>query len=128
MEGDRSEREGGGLRRVARRGAIVLAWLAFWQLAALAVGNALLLCGPVEAAAALARNLADPAFWTATARSFERIALGFAAACALGLAGGAAAARWASVRDFLAPLLHVVKSTPVVCVIALLLVDRKSVV
>lgn len=122
MEGDRSEREGGGLRRVARRGAIVLAWLALWQLAALAVGNALLLCGPAEAAAALARNLADPAFWTATARSFERIALGFAAACALGLAAGAAAARWASVRDFLAPLLHVVKSTPVVCVIALLLV------
>ena len=79
MEGDRSEREGGGLRRVARRGAIVLAWLALWQLAALAVGNALLLCGPAEAAAALARNLADPAFWTATARSFERIALGFAA-------------------------------------------------
>ncbi len=122
MEGNRSEREGGGLRRVARRGAIVLAWLALWQLAALAVGNALLLCGPAEAAAALARNLADPAFWTATARSFERIALGFAAACALGLAAGAAAARWASVRDFLAPLLHVVKSTPVVCIIALLLV------
>ena len=43
MEGDRSEREGGGLRRVARRGAIVLAWLALWQLASLAVGNALLL-------------------------------------------------------------------------------------
>ena len=125
-EGDRGEREGGGLRRVIRRAAIILAWLALWQMAALAVGNALLLCGPAEAASALVRNLADPAFWTATARSFERIALGFAAAGALGLTAGAAAARWASVRDFLAPLLHVVKSTPVVCVIALLLVGAGS--
>lgn len=108
--------------RWAKRAAIAAFWLAVWQLAAWAAGSSFLLCGPVEAAEALVALVPSAGFWQCVGTSLARIGAGFVVAAALGMAAGALAARFALVREALAPLLHVVKSTPVVCIIALLLV------
>lgn len=105
-----------------QRAGIVIAWLAIWQVAALAIGNELLFCGPADVLAALAHGVTQAAFWMAVALSFARIATGFAVALACGIVLGALAARYRVVEAFLSPLVHVVKSAPVVCVIAILLV------
>lgn len=104
-----------------RLGAIG-AWLILWQLASWAIGNPLLFCGPVEALEALLHDVITPASWLTIGWSAGRIAAGFALACILGLALGGIAGRSEVARAFLAPALHAMKSTPIVCVIALLLV------
>lgn len=108
--------------RLIRRSLICLGWLVLWQAASLAIGNPLLFCGPLEALTALFERLPSPAFWMTVGTSLLRIGAGFLVAMCAGIALGLAAARWASVREALSPLVHVVKSTPVVCFIALLLV------
>ncbi len=98
------------------------AWLILWQLASWAIGNPLLFCGPLEALDALLRDILTPASRLVIGWSAGRIAAGFAVACILGLLLGAVAGRSEAARTLLAPTLHGMKSTPIVCVIALLLV------
>lgn len=106
----------------AKRLAIAALWLLLWQVAATTAGSGFLLCGPLEATRALMALLPTAGFWECVGASLGRIAAGFGVAAALGVVSGALAARFGLVREALAPLMHVVKGTPVVCVIALLLV------
>lgn len=108
--------------RWAKRLAIAAFWLACWQAATWAAGSGFLLCGPMEAGQALVALVPTAVFWECVGQSLARIGIGFVAAAAFGVAAGALAARFGLVREALAPLMHVVKSTPVVCIIALLLV------
>ncbi|MBQ9041330.1 MAG: ATP-binding cassette domain-containing protein [Eggerthellaceae bacterium] len=97
-------------------------WLLVWQIAAWAVGNHILLAGPLDAAMALAAGIITPAFWAAVGFSFARILAGFAIAFALALILGTASWKSALFRDVLHPLVTFMKSVPVVCIIVLLLV------
>lgn len=109
-------------QRWAKRIAVILAWLAIWQLASMAIGNPMLFCGPVESCAALVSAAQTTLFWVSIAWSAIRIGLGFLCALLLGCVFGAFASKFAIVRDALSPAINVVKSAPVVCIIALLLV------
>ncbi len=64
-------------QRWAKRIAVILAWLAIWQLASMAIGNPMLFCGPVESCAALVSAAQTTSFWTSIAWSTIRIGLGF---------------------------------------------------
>ena len=121
----RREQHGAGKRagaHLAERVGAAAFWLALWQIASIAVNSALILAGPLDALAALARLVQSPVFWEAAGFSCIRIVggalVGYLAA--LGLAAAAHAQR--VVRVLLAPALTAVKSTPVVCVVVLLLI------
>lgn len=108
-------------RGLARRLAIAAGWLVAWQLASLGIGNRILFAGPAETAAAFLALLPTPAFWAAIGFSLVRIAAGFATGFVLALVLGGLAHASRLMRDVLHPLLAVLKSTPLVCFIVLLL-------
>ena len=64
-------------KTLLRRAGAVLFWLAVWQAAAMAVGQAVLLVSPVQALQALLQLLPQPEFWHRVGFSAGRILLGF---------------------------------------------------
>ena len=107
---------------VAKTVGAVIAWLVIWQLAAWLIGNPWLLSGPAETLVAWGELALTADFWLAVAHSLARIAIGFAVAFVAGCALGYLAARLPGLRTFLKPAVVAIKSAPVVCIIALLLV------
>lgn len=110
------------VRRLGKAALIVALWFVVWELVALFVDNQWLLCAPLDACRSWLELAVTIPFWLAIAHSLGRIALGFAVAFALGVLLGYAAAKLPLLRDFIKPAVAVVKSAPVVCIIALLLV------
>lgn len=111
----------------------VVFWLLVWQggsmaLAAAYPHGALLLASPVQAAARLLELLPSAAFWQAVGNSSLRIFGGFLSSCALAVALASLAAGNCVLRALLAPLVSVIKATPVVSFIILALVwlDARS--
>ena len=100
---------------------IALIWLGVWQIAHIAVSSDVLLPSPIQTVRALGR-LSEDGLWAAVATSLFRIAAGFL----LGMAGGCALAVISScsrlLRDFLQPLMAVMKTTPVASFIILAVV------
>ena len=107
---------------VVARAAATCAWLVAWHLASVAVGQPLILPGPVEVAGSLVALVVTPAFWGQVGFSAARIlgALAAAYACALALATASRASR--AVRELASVPLSAIKATPVVCVVVLLLI------
>ncbi len=104
------------------RCAPVAFWLAVWQVASMLDGSGILLCGPLDALLALGRLVCAQAFWSGICFSTLRIVAGVL----LGylIAGTLAAASWhaRAVRTLLQPALLAIKSTPVACVVVILLI------
>lgn len=110
----------------AKRALAIIAWLVIWQLIAVALGNPWLLSGPVETARTWGQLALTTSFWQAIASSIARIAIGYGIAFVAGCVLGYLATKLPGLRIFLKPAILVVKSAPVVCVIALLLVAAGS--
>ena len=120
MTGRRAtDRRAGNALRFA---GAVLFWLTAWQVASMAVGSGLILAGPVDTLEALARLVPTGAFWAQIGFSALRIVGGCAAGYAAAACLAAAAWRWRWLRELLHPALSVIKSTPVACVVVLLLI------
>lgn len=100
----------------------VLFWLALWQIAAMCLGQEILLASPASVLLRLFSLLPEASFWQAAAFSFSRITLGFFLAVVFSLGLAALSSRFAFVRDLAAPLMSVVKSTPVASFIILVLI------
>ena len=111
-----------GWRAWVRRLWPVAFWVAVWQLAALAVGQRILLASPADTLAALADLARTADFWLSIATSLARIFAGFAAAVVCGTALAALAARFRPLRDLLAPFVQVVKAVPVASFVILVLI------
>ena len=103
-------------------------WLGAWQLGAFLVelhvegrGNELLLPYPATVLSALVRLAQDPAFWGTALTSLARIAAGMAAGVALGsaLAALTCASSWC--ERLFAPVIRIVRATPVASFILLVL-------
>lgn len=111
-------RAGGG--RLAGALAVCF-WLCVWQLASAALGQRLLLAGPLEVCRALAALLPTAAFWRRVGYSAARIIGGFLLALLAGTlcAVPAAVCRWAEV--LLRPPMRAVKTVPVASFIILAL-------
>ena len=78
----RDERPGGhGLLRAL---AAAVFWLLVWQLAAMAVGQRILLASPVETLFRLFRLLPTGPFWRSVLSTLGHILSGYALACAAG--------------------------------------------
>lgn len=111
-----------GIHRVFARFAFPLAWILVWQLASMMVDSALILAGPLDAVLALVRLAPTPALWAAVARSFALIAAGTVLAYALALGTAFLAWRRPWARALAAPAMTAMKSTPLACIVVLLLI------
>lgn len=105
-----------------RKAATALLWLALWVAAAALVGRDLLLPGPVATLRALLTLAGKASFWLGCAATMFRIVAGFVLGMAAGALLGALSWRFAFCRDFIAPMIAVVKATPVASFILLALV------
>ena len=88
-------------------------WLIVWQVAAMAVGQRLLLASPVETLLRLIQLIRTAVFWQSALFSMGHILLGFGLAVALSITFSALAARFTAVRELLSPPLAVIRSVPV---------------
>lgn len=100
----------------------VAAWLAIWLLASLLIGQQIILPSPIDVLGRLAALAVTGAFWRSIAASFLRIVGGFLLSVIVGIFLAGLAARWPRLREFLAPIMAVIKATPVASFIILMLV------
>lgn len=96
-------------------------WLCVWQLLALWVGNGLLLPSPAAVVARLGQLALTAGFWKVTALSLLRVVLGSALAVVSGVLLAVICCRWKLADTLFAPMVTVIKSTPVASFIVLLL-------
>lgn len=106
--------------------AIMIGWLAVWQLLSMWIGNDILMVGPAATAAALWKNIAAVSFWKTIGCSVLRIAAGFLAGVLAGLLLAAAGARFSLLEEALSPVLALIKAIPVASFVVLFLIWWRS--
>jgi NitT/TauT family transport system permease protein len=106
--------------------AAVAVWIAVWQLAAVLIGNTLVLASPWKALVSLWGMLSQGVFWRSVSESFYRIALGFLLSAVIGTALAVLSYKVKYVKEFLSPPMTVFKTVPVASFIILLLISLKS--
>lgn len=106
--------------------AAAVFWIALWQLAALLVGNRILLVGPLETLQALGQRVFHGGFWLTVGSSLLRIGAGFASGLLLGLLSAAAASRLKLLEELLAPVMALLKAIPVASFVVLFLIWWRS--
>lgn len=109
-------------QRLLRRGLIVLFWLLVWQGASMAVDNSILLVGPGAVFGSLFSQAAEWDFWKTILHSFLRLGLGFFLAFGGGLLLGACACASPIFKEFLSPVILLLKSIPVASFVILVLI------
>ena len=97
-------------------------WLAVWQAAAMAIGQEVFLVSPVQALRTLVQLLPRADFWQRVGFSSGRILLGFVLGAVVSVVLAVCAARWSAADALLAPVMQLVKTTPVASFIILALV------
>ena len=105
-----------------RRLLAVAFWLAVWQAAAMAIGQEVFLVSPVQALCTLVQLLPRADFWQRVCFSSGRILLGFVLGAVISVVLAVCAARWSAADALLAPVMQLVKATPVASFIILALV------
>lgn len=100
-------------------------WLAVWQFAATRISSVLFV-GPVETAVRLYELSVTTAFWRTIVSSLGRIALGLCAGLLIGGSAAVCAHFSRMLRALLEPVLAVMKSVPVACVVVVALIWMRS--
>ena len=109
-------------KTLLRRAGAALFWLAVWQAAAMAIGQEVFLVSPVQALRCLLRLLPQADFWHRVGFSAGRILLGFGLGVVCSAALAVAAEICPAAEVLIAPVLQLVKATPVASFIILALV------
>ncbi len=109
-------------KQLFRRIGAVVFWLAVWQCAATAIGQEVFLVSPVQALHTLLGLLPRADFWQRVGFSSGRILLGFGLGVAVSAVLAAAAESIPAADILLAPVMQLVKATPVASFIILALV------
>ena len=100
----------------------VLFWLAVWQCAAAAIGQEVFLVSPVQALRTLVQLLPQADFWYRVGFSSGRILLGFGLGAGCSIVLAVLAEVLPAAEALLAPVMQLVKATPVASFIILALV------
>ena len=90
-----------------------LFWVALWQVAAMAVGQGILLASPVDTLLRLGALVRTGDFWRSVLFTLGHILAGYALASGLGVALATLAARCTLLADLMTPLLSAMRSVPV---------------
>ncbi len=104
----------------------VVFWLAVWQIAAMAVGERILLASPLAVISRLLTVWREPGFFATIAYSFFRIVGGAGLGILVGCLLAAAARSARFVEILLSPLMVTVKSVPVASFIVIALIWMSS--
>lgn len=110
------------MKAVAAAGAVAAFWLAVWVFAAALVAQPLILPGPGAVVVALLRLVCDANTWAILVGSGARILGGLALAAICGGVLAGVSVRSRTFARLVAPALSFVKTTPVACVVVLLLI------
>ena len=110
------------VRQALRALTVLLFWLLIWTLAALAVGQELLLPSPAQAARKLVALACTADFWLTICRSVLRVLAGIVSAAVCGVLLALLTHRSTLLRALFSPVMTLVKSTPVASFIILALV------
>ncbi len=105
-----------------RKGAIILFWLLIWQIAAWLIDNNIILVGPIESIRALVQMLPLSSFWLSIIHSLFKITLGFLGGFFTGILLGSMAYLFPLLREFLEPVMTLMKSIPVASFVILALI------
>ena len=97
----------------ARKALAVGFWLLVWQLAAVSVGQEILLASPLSTLARLSELVRTGPFWRSILFSLGHILAGYALAALAGTALAALAGRFKPVAELMSPLLAAMRSVPV---------------
>lgn len=106
----------------ARKLWILLFWIMVWQFAATVIHNTILLVGPLDVIRSLSALIQTSEFWAAIAHSFGRILSGFFLAFITGILLGSLSWRFRLLKEFIEPLVLVIKSVPVASFVILALI------
>ncbi len=115
-------------RKLLQYGFVIVFWLAVWMVAALAVGESLLLPSPLEVLARLGVLALRGEFWMTILTSLGRILYGVFFALLLGVILAVATHFVPFLYTLFYPLITVVRSTPVASfiILAYLWIDRDT--
>lgn len=115
MNGDKT-------KRFLKKAAVILFWLAAWQVFAMAVHNPFLAASPAETFQALASDIGKSFFWRTVLASLARISIGFCLGLVLGILAAAVNHRFPVLEEIVSPVISLAKTVPVVCFVVLLLI------
>lgn len=110
------------LLNLAKYTAITVIWIAIWQLVAIKINEGLLFPGPLSVFKRIIELSRSPdlVFYKTILQSFKRIITGMVIGVLIGTAGGILTAFSRIAKSFFAPMLAIIKSTPVASFILLL--------
>ncbi len=114
------------LKRVVTGLFVAAIWLLIWALAAKAVGSSFILPSPVDTFFALIRLAGTGSFALSITASLLRVLAGFLCAVALGTFLGALCAMFRPCDALLTPLRSIIRATPVVSFILLVILWTKA--
>lgn len=106
-------------------GAVLLA-LVLWQIAAVSVGQQLLVPSPLSVVRRLAVIWMETGFWATVWFTFRKIVVGFFLAFVIGVAFGALAGRFSLFELFFRPFAVMIKTVPVASFIVICLIWMSS--
>lgn len=101
---------------------IILFWLVVWEVADRVVDNRIILAGPIHIVQALAKQIQQDDFWMICGASFLRIAAGFLLSFVGGFLLAVLCYRFKLLRDFLEPVMTLLKTVPMVSFVIMLLI------
>lgn len=101
---------------------IILFWLILWELADRIVNNRIVLVGPVTIVESLIELMQKPNFLLTCATSFFRIVLGFVLSFILSFVLAIASYKMKWFRDFLEPVMLLLRAVPMVAFVIMLLI------
>ena len=101
---------------------IAAVWLALWCVLDRVISNEILFVGPAAACRALIRLLGTREFYISIASTLTRIAAGFCSGACAGIALAVLSYRFRGISELLKPFFMILKSTPVVSFVILLLI------
>lgn len=110
------------LKKTAIGAAVLLFWLAVWQIAASGVGKEILLPSPLRVFSRIGEFIMTVDFWQSAGGSLLRILVGFAAGVVSGVILGFLCFRLKAVYYLFSPIMTLVRATPVASFIILALV------
>ena len=108
--------------KILRKAAVILFWLAIWQLLAMLVDNEIMVVTPGQALVALIGLLGKITFWQTVGMSLCRIALGFLLGMVVALMLAGLSSRYSLVEELVEPIMTLCKVVPVAVFVVLLLI------
>lgn len=105
-----------------KKGAVVLFWLAVWQILAAVMKNSIVFVGPAEMIRSLVTQMQGAEFWQSVGNSSLKIIGGFLLAFFCGALTAGVAFRFPLLKLLLEPVIQLAKSVPVASFVVLLLI------